>query len=144
VQNVGPSLRGVHFRAQGITSAKGLQGAGANFRTLASGMAAANVTWVDVLKVDIEGTENTRYPAACMLVKNRVRMRFAVALAGSPPLILSEWISMSSYVKGICAPPSSISRTTPHSSRAKHLAAQQCIEYAFVKVADSGQLIQGL
>lgn len=45
------------FHPKGVTSEAGMGNAGSNFTTLARAMQNAGVTWVDILKIDVEGAE---------------------------------------------------------------------------------------
>jgi Methyltransferase domain len=136
-------VRGVQFHAQGIVSAKGLRGAGANFTTLESGMAVANVTWIDVLKIDIEGGE---WGVFLELLDGGAQMPFTQVLieihsniiSGGPAGPTAKRI-LTRFFTGMHAAGYRVFSVEPN-----YLAAQQCIEYTFVKVDDSGQFIRGM
>ena len=136
-------VHGVQFHAQGITSAKGLRGAGANFTTLPSGMAAANVTWIDVLKVDIEGGE---WGVFLELLEGGADMPFTQVLieihsdkiSGGPAGATAKRI-LTRFFTSMHAAGYRVFSVEPN-----YLAAQQCIEYAFVKVHGGGQFMRGM
>jgi Methyltransferase domain len=139
-------VRGLTFHAQGITSAKGLPGAGSNFTTLTDSMLAANVTWIDVLKIDVEGGEWGIFLELLEAEDAGARMPFTQILielhsnviTGGPAGATAKKV-LTRFFSGMHAAGYRVFSVEPN-----YLAASQCLEYAFVKVDGSGQYVRGV
>jgi Methyltransferase domain len=134
---------GVTFHALGIVGAKALRRAGSNFTTLTGSMAAANATWIDVLKIDIEGSE---WGVFLEMLDAGAPMPFTQILIeihtsvfkGGPTGERARHILMQ-FFTGMHAVGYRVFSVEPN-----YQTKAPCLEYAFVKVDGSGHLIRGI
>ena len=133
--------QGVTLHSQGILSTAALakEGNTASFTTLALSMAQNNATWLDILKIDIEGAEweifmeyfDERVPMPFTQILVEIHTDATSRISGVKHDVLTR------FFRGMSDAGYRIFSVEPN-----YLNAQDCLEFSFMKVDDRGYFVQ--